>query len=176
MSPVKSCAILIASIRNIVADQGCVKERVMANNDRQQAIENYIRKDPFANYLGAQVDIVRPGHSRVSLTVKEEMANFHGLTHGSIIFALGDIAFAAASNSHGQTALALNVGITFLKASKPGDRLVAEAKEVHLGGRTAFYDIAVTDENTGALIAKSHDLVYRKREWFVPEAEDASED
>jgi acyl-CoA thioesterase len=147
----------------------------MGKNDRQQAIEAYIRKDPFANYLDARVNIVGPGHSRVSLAVKEEMANFHGLTHGSIIFALGDIAFAAASNSHGQTALALNVGITFLKASKPGDRLVAEAKEVHLGGRTAFYDITVKDEDTGELIAKSHDLVYRKRDWFVPAEDDATE-
>ena len=57
------------------------------------------------------------------------MVIFHGNTHGGVVFSLGDMAFGAASNSHGQTAVALNVGINFLKASKSGDRLIAEATE-----------------------------------------------
>lgn len=139
----------------------------MMKNSRQRLINEYIEKDPFANYLGATVDVIEPGFSRVSLTVTEDMANFHGITHGSVIFALGDMAFAAASNSHGQTALALNVSISFLKASKPGDCLIAEAKEQHAGGRMALYEITVFDKQSGDLVAKSQDLVYRKREWFV---------
>jgi uncharacterized protein (TIGR00369 family) len=62
------------------------------------------------------------------------MTNFHGITHGGLVFALGDLAFAAAGNSRGQVAVALNVNICFLNPSKVGDRLVAEAKECHLGG------------------------------------------
>ena len=141
----------------------------MENSRRWHTINEYIQKDPFAKHLGATVDIIEPGHSRVSLTVTEEMANFHGMTHGGLIFTLGDIAFAAASNSHGQTAVALNVDICFLRASKPGDELVAEAKEHHVGGRTALYEITITDQRTGELVAKSQNLVYRKREWFVPQ-------
>jgi acyl-CoA thioesterase len=91
-----------------------------------------------------------------------------------VIFSLGDIAFAAASNSRGQTAVALNVAINFLKATRPGDRLVAEAREQHAGGPVALYDITVRDERTGELVAKSEDLVYRKKEWFVPETENES--
>ena len=139
----------------------------MTEQERQEAINEYIQQDPFANHLGATVEIVEPGHSRVSLTVTEEMANFHGITHGAVVFSLGDIAFAAASNSHGQIAVALNVSIYFLKASKPGDRLVAEAREQHAGGRTALYEITIKDERTGELVARSEDLVYRRREWFV---------
>lgn len=139
----------------------------MTEKTRQSVIDAYIQKDPFANQLGAVVEIVEPGHSRVSLTVTDEMANFHGITHGGVIFALGDIAFAAASNSHGQTAVALNVSIHFLKASEPGDHLVAEAKAQHVGGRTGLYEVTVTEEKSGALIATSQDLAYRKREWFV---------
>ncbi|MFH2218518.1 MAG: hotdog fold thioesterase [Pseudomonadota bacterium] len=140
----------------------------MTEKTRQTSINEYIKKDPFANHLGAVVEEIRPGYSRVSLRVTEEMANFHGITHGSVIFALGDMAFAAAGNSHGQTALALNVSISFLKASKPGDHLVAEAKEQHAGGRTALYEINIFNKKSGELVAKSQDLVYRKREWFVP--------
>jgi acyl-CoA thioesterase len=141
----------------------------MENKNRQRAINDFIQNDPFAKHLGATVEIITPGHSRVTLTVTEEMANFHGMTHGGLIFTLGDLAFAAASNSHGQTAVALNVSISFLRASKPGDRLVAEAKEQHAGGPIALYEINVSNLETGEIIAKSQDMVYRKREWFVPQ-------
>lgn len=141
----------------------------MEPHHRQQTINNFIQKDPFAKHLGATVEIIAPGHSRVTLTVTDEMANFHGMTHGGLIFTLGDLAFAAASNSRGQSAVALNVSISFLQASKPGDRLVAEARERHAGGPIALYDVTVSNDHTGELIAKSQDMAYRKREWFVPQ-------
>lgn len=139
--------------------------------DRKQQIDEHIQRDPFARLLGAEVEIPAPGRSRVTLTVTDDMLNFHGTTHGGVIFSLGDIAFAAASNSRGQTAVALNVGIHFLKATTAGDRLVAEATEQSASGPIALYDITVTDARTGELVAKSQDLVYRKKEWFVPEEE-----
>ena len=133
----------------------------------QPEIEAHIRKDAFANWLGAIIETIEPGYSRVSLTVTETMLNFHGMTHGGLVFALGDIAFAAASNSHGQTALALNVAISFLRPTGVGDQLVAEAREVQLGGATALYDIVVTERISQKLIAKSLATVYRKRESFA---------
>ncbi|WP_372683083.1 hotdog fold thioesterase [Desulfosarcina sp.] len=143
----------------------------MSDETRQAAIDAHIQDDAFARFLGAAVTIVAPGHSRVALTVTEQMTNFHGITHGGLVFALGDLAFAAASNSRGQVAVALNVNICFLNPSKVGDRLVAEATEVNLGGRTGLYEITVVEEKSGTLIARSQDLVYRKKAWFV-ETED----
>jgi acyl-CoA thioesterase len=137
--------------------------------DRKDKINEYIQRDPFAKLLGATVEIVKPGHSRVTLSITDDMLNFHGLTHGGVIFAMGDMAFAAASNSHGQTAVALNVGINFLKATKSGDRLVAEAEEKKSAGPIALYDITIRDDRSRDLVAKSQDLVYRKKEWFVAE-------
>ena len=137
-------------------------------DQRKQAITEYIRTDPFAEFLGVEVEIPAPGQSRASLTVSSSMANFHGLTHGGLIFSLSDIAFAAASNSSGQTAVALNVAINYLQPSRPGDRLVAEAREVHAQGPTAVYDIRVTQERSGEVIARSQNLVYRRKEWFLP--------
>jgi len=134
---------------------------------RDVLIEQKIKQDSFANYLGASIEIVKPGHSRVSLTVNKDMLNFHGNTHGGLIFSLGDMAFAAASNSRGQSAVALNVAINFLKASVEGDQLLAEAIEVSENGPVALYDIVVKDQVTGEIVAKSQDLVYRKKEWFV---------
>lgn len=136
--------------------------------NRDKKIDDYIQHDPFARLLGAKVEIIKPGQSRVTLTITDAMVNFHGYTHGGVIFSIGDMAFAAASNSHGQTAVALNVGINFLKATKSGDRLIAEATEQSLSGPMGLYDITIRDDRTGEIVAKSQDLVYRKKEWFVP--------
>jgi acyl-CoA thioesterase len=141
--------------------------------NRKKRIDTFIQRDPFAQLIGAQVEIIKPGQSRVTLTITDDMVNFHGQTHGGVIFSLGDIAFAAASNSRGQTAVALNVGINFLKATKSGDRLVAEAIEQSCTGPIGLYDITIRDERTGETVAKSQDLVYRKKEWFVPNDEDS---
>lgn len=141
----------------------------MSDKMREQAIFDHIQKDAFANYLGATVEIIAPGKSRVSLTVKDYMTNFHGTTHGGIIFAISDMAFAAACNSHGKVAVALNVSICFLKPSYPGDHLVAEATEEHNGRRTSLYNIKIYNKDTGKLVAKSQDQAYRKSDWFVPE-------
>ena len=141
----------------------------LMNETRKRQINTYIQKDAFAHFLGASVEIVEPGHSRVTLTITEDMVNFHGITHGGVIFSLGDIAFAAASNSHGQTAVALNVAINFLKASSVGDQLIAEAIEQSVSGPIAHYDIIIKNAQTNEIIAKSQDLVYRKKDWFVPE-------
>jgi len=130
-------------------------------------IAAHIRKDAYANWLGATIEAIEPGYSRVSLVVTESMLNFHGMTHGGLLFSLGDIAFAAASNSHGQIAVALNVATSFLRATGVGDHLVAEAKEVHLGGATALYDIVIIETNSGQLVAKSQATVYRKRDSFI---------
>ena len=89
----------------------------MEDSTRWQAIRDHIQKDAFANYLGAKTEIIQPGQSCVSLIVKDHMTNFHGTTHGGILFAISDMAFAAACNSHGKTAVALNVSICFLKPS-----------------------------------------------------------
>ena len=141
----------------------------MNDDARKHAINDLIQTDAFAQYLGATVEIVKPGHSRVSLTITDKMTNFHGTTHGGIIFSISDIAFAAACNSHGRVAVALNVSICFLKPSYPGDRLVAEAKEDHSGRRTSLYSILIYNEKTRELIAKSQDQAYRKNDWLVPD-------
>lgn len=132
-------------------------------------ILDLVQTDAFARHLGATIEIVAPGHSRVLLTVTDVMTNFHGTTHGGIIFAISDMAFAAACNSHGRVAVALNVSICYLKPSFPGDRLKAEAMEIHCGRRTSLYDITVINQDTGTLIAKSQDQAFRKNERLVPD-------
>jgi len=71
-----------------------------------------------------------------------------------------DEAFETASNSHGTTAVALNMSIGFLASPNYGSILVAEAREINRTIRTAVYDIKVR-EKSDRLIASCQALVYR---------------
>lgn len=131
-----------------------------------ESIARKIGQDPFARWLGIELQELRPGYSRVAVTLTPRMLNFHGIPHGGAIFSLADAAFAAASNSHGQTAVALSMTIHYLAAAEPGTRLLAEAREQRKGNRTGFYQITVTTEG-GDPIAACQAVVHRKKDSFV---------
>ena len=128
-------------------------------------IQTYIRQDPFARMLNAQIVTIEAGYARVEMVISAEHTNFHSTTHGGIIFSLADIAFSAACNSHGTTTLALNVDISFLQATQIGDTLTAEARELALNGPIGLYELTVRQGNT--LIAQCQAMAYRKRNRFV---------
>jgi acyl-CoA thioesterase len=125
-----------------------------------------IGQDPFARWLGIELQELRPGYSRVAMTLTPQMVNFHGIPHGGAIFSLADAAFAAAGNSHGQAAVALSMTIQYLAATVPGTHLIAEAQELRKGNRTGFYQIMVKTQ-AGELIAACQAVVHRKRDPVV---------
>jgi len=134
---------------------------------REEEIRRYIVRDPFANELGAMIEALEPGYCRASLTITEEMTNFHGMTHGGVVFTLADVALAAASNSRGQFSVALSINVTFLSATRPGERLIAEAREQEANGPMASYELTVRRESADDAIARAQAIAYRKKEWFV---------
>ena len=128
-------------------------------------LKSKIGADPFAQSLGIELLALEPGRSRLAMTLQPHMLNFHGIPHGGAIFALADAAFAAAGNSRGQVAVALSMTINFRAAVPTGTRLLAEAVEESLGGRTGLYRITVTaDDAQKTLVAVCDGTVYRKKE------------
>src|SRR5574337_1909561 len=123
-------------------------------------------RDLFARHLGIELLELRPGYSRVALTLAPHMVNGLGLPHGAVIFALADFAFAAACNSHGRTAVALSMDIHFLNSPAPNTRLGGEAVEVRCGRRTALYRMTVADAE-GNAVAELHGMAYRKDTHFL---------
>ncbi len=117
--------------------------------------------DAFAKYVGSEVLEMDHGHAVVRLKLRDEHLNFLKIPHGAVVFAVADQAFAAACNSHGRVAVALNVSINFLAAAQPGSVLTATAREVSLEKKTGLYDIVVTDEKDRK-IASFQGLAFRK--------------
>jgi len=74
-------------------------------------IRERIDSDKFAKFLGINLLDLKTGYSKVTMTITDDMLNFHNVAHGGAIFSLADAAFAAASNSYGQTSLALCMNI-----------------------------------------------------------------
>jgi acyl-CoA thioesterase len=109
-------------------------------------------EDTATRHVGMQLLEVTPGRAKLSLTVREEFTNGHGMCHGGYIFMLADSAFAFACNSHNQRAVAASAAIEFVAAAQRGDLLTAECAEQSRGGRSGLYDTRVTDQN-GRLIA-----------------------
>jgi len=119
------------------------------------------REEPYARKMGITCTEVGPGRCRVEMVVTEEMRNLFGTAHGGAVFSLIDEAFQIAGNSQGVVAFALNLSVTYVAASRPGDRLVAEAREAAATRRTATYDIRVTRAD-GEVVAVAQALAYRK--------------
>ena len=138
--------------------------RMSQNNERVvEAIRSAAADEAYAKRLGIVCEEVRPGYARLSMTVTDEMLNLFGMAHGGAIFSLMDDAFQIACNSHGVSAFALNVSVTYVRGAKPGDRLVAVADEAALTARTGSYEVKVSN-GAGEVIALAQALAYRKKE------------
>jgi len=120
-------------------------------------------EDRFARHLGIELQAVAEGYSRASLRVTGDMLNAVGLTHGGVTFGLADFAFAVASNSHGQVAVALSAQINYPAASREGDRLTAEAREESLSRRTALYRVEIRTDQ-GQLVGLFNGTVFRRQD------------
>jgi acyl-CoA thioesterase len=116
--------------------------------------------DKYAAYLGIELLEAGEAYCKVRLPIKKQFLNAADVVHGGLIFTLADVAFAVASNSHGQLALAINANISFLRSKSYGT-LFAEAKEICDPHRLGAYDVLVTDEDN-TVIAKFNGMVYRK--------------
>lgn len=99
--------------------------------------------DEASQALGMTLVEVAPGRAVLTMQVRRDMANGHGIAHGGFTFALADSAFAFACNSHNRRTVAQGCDIAFLAPVHAGDRLEAEAVERWRQGRNGIYDVTV---------------------------------
>ncbi|HBT20239.1 MAG TPA: hydroxyphenylacetyl-CoA thioesterase PaaI [Peptococcaceae bacterium] len=102
-------------------------------------------EDRYPQFLGIKLLKLEDGRAEVEMVVEKEHLNLFGITHGGVIFSLADTALGLASNSSGQNSVALNCSINFIKATKSGEVLRAEAVEVKRTRKTGVYTVNVFD-------------------------------
>ena len=130
------------------------------NGERLDAL---FRSDRFTGAMNAELLDWGGGWARVRWVPSGEQRNFAGLVHGGAMFAVGDMAFAVASNSWGREAVALSANVHFHHSPDPEVPVVAEAWERVCGKRTGSYLIELRAQERR--LASLHAMVYRREEW-----------
>ncbi|MDA5092604.1 hydroxyphenylacetyl-CoA thioesterase PaaI [Aliiroseovarius sp. KMU-50] len=103
--------------------------------------------DPASQALGMTLDDIGPGRAVISMPVRADMVNGHGICHGGFTFALADSAFAFACNSYNLRVVAQHNSITYLDPGQLGEHLTATATETSRAGRSGIYDVVVKGED-----------------------------
>ena len=125
-------------------------------------LRRFFRRDRFAARAGMRLTEVGPGRAVARMRLQPEHLNGVDVVQGGAVFTLADLAFAAACNSHGPVALAIDVSISFLRAVSTGT-LTAEAREVSRSSRLSRVEVEVRDR-AGELVALFHGTAYVTRE------------
>ncbi len=112
-----------------------------------------MERDLASAALGMVVERDEPGRSVVSMIVRDDMTNGFHITHGGIVFALADTAFAIACNEDERITVSQGADITFLKSTRAGQKLTATARRRVRNGRSGLYDVTVTDD-AGDVVAE----------------------
>ena len=83
-------------------------------------VKEFLMNDRFAALLGIELLETAHGKAKAKLVINDEHLNAVNIVQGGVIFTLADFTFAAAANSYGKVAMAINVNISFLKAATKG--------------------------------------------------------
>jgi acyl-CoA thioesterase len=118
----------------------------------ERAADVLWRGDAASKQLGMRVESCAPGRASLTMRIRPDMVNGHGICHGGLVFALADSAFAFACNSYGDSTVAAGAAIEFLKPARAGDLLRADAAERWRAGRAGIYEIEVHNQQ-GELVA-----------------------
>ncbi|HET7356561.1 MAG TPA: hydroxyphenylacetyl-CoA thioesterase PaaI [Nocardioidaceae bacterium] len=120
----------------------------LAQTTAQRCADLMWADDRASQALGMQIVEVGPGTATVSMTVRADMVNGHGIGHGGLTFTLADTAFAFACNTYNRRTVAQAAEIRFLAPTRLDDVLIARAVERTREGRDGIYDIAVRSGDT----------------------------
>jgi acyl-CoA thioesterase len=116
--------------------------------------------DRFSAWLGVELVAVRPRACTLRMTVRQDMVNGFGVSHGGIVYSLADSALAFASNTNGHVTVSVDNAISYPVAVEVGDELIAVAEEESAGARLAFYRVTVARQD-GICVALFKGTVYR---------------
>jgi acyl-CoA thioesterase len=92
---------------------------------------------------GIRIEEARAGYARLSMDIRGDMLNGHGIVHGGMVFALADTAFAYVCNGRNEKTVAAQAGIVFLGSAGEGETLIADAEEALTAGRSGVTRVSV---------------------------------
>jgi acyl-CoA thioesterase len=113
----------------------------------ERVVRGMLAKDAFSEWLGIEALEIAPRRSTLRMTVRAEMVNGFGVSHGGIVYSLADSALAFACNTHGKVTVAIENSISYPQPVGVGDVLTAVADEESFTNRLGFYRVTVRNQN-----------------------------
>lgn len=127
-----------------------------------QALKEFFLHDEFARQNGIEIVEISEGYAHTQVRIEPRHLNAGGNVQGGVLFTLADLAFAAATNSHGSLTVTSTANITFVRGVCAGI-ITAQAQELVNSRHLPFCEVRVTDEQ-GNLIAIFTASGYRKED------------
>lgn len=126
----------------------------------KELLEHLLRGEgpapPIMEALGLSLTKCEGGWARVEMVADERFHNLMGIVHGAIATGLADTAMGLAVTSlleDDESCTTVELKINFVRPVI-SEKLIADGKVLHRGGRTALAEATVTNEE-GKLVAKA---------------------
>ena len=126
----------------------------------QETAQYILNQDYFSQWMGVSLIEIRENYCLIEMPIRKEMINGLKTVHGGVIFSFAESALAFSSNNTGNAAVALNCMISFTKAVRLGDTLIAESILMADTRKTAVYDITITNQHK-IVVASFRGTVYK---------------
>ena len=110
---------------------------------------NYLDNVPFAKLLGIELESSEPGHAVLSMKIRHELKQNHGVAHGGSIAAVIDSAMAIAIMpllAENERTTTVDLTIHYLRPLTQGTAR-ASARVVRAGKRVITVSAELFDEN-----------------------------
>lgn len=128
----------------------------------ERVVHGMLAKDEFSRWLGIELVEITPRRSTVRMTVRPEMVNGFGVSHGGIAYSLADSALAFAANTNGNVTVAIENSIGYPQPVHVDDTLTAVAEEESFTNRLGYYRVSVRNQDD-LLVAIFRGTVYRTK-------------
>lgn len=122
--------------------------------ERRERIERAIEAVPYARLLGIELEQVIPGEATLTLVIRPELSQNHGVVHGGAIASLIDTAMAFAILTliePDERVTTVDLTISYLRPARVG-QMRAIARVLRQGRRLLNVAAEVTDQG-GTLLA-----------------------
>lgn len=126
----------------------------------ERVVASMLATDAHSRWLGLEVVAIAPRACTCRMTVRPDMVNGFGVSHGGVVFSFADSAFAFACNTHGMITVAVDNSITYPAPIHPGDVLTAVAREEAASRRLGYYVVEVRNQHD-VLVASFRGTAYK---------------
>lgn len=111
----------------------------------RKLVETVTSLPGYTSAVGTRVEFADVGNVHLALDKRPDLLQFNGFFHGGVISGLADHAAGGAVSTalpQGKIAVTIDLHVNFLAPAK-GDRIVAKAKAIQMGGTVCVATVDV---------------------------------